>query len=224
MEKKILIKRILMSLFGVLTGAVSVAVFKIAAFGVDPFQTFMAGLDALVPIKFGTLYMIANAVLFLFALIFDRHYIGIATFINLFLLGYVTQFSYDLLRMIPLFAEPALWVRIICITVGIVVICFGSSFYITADLGVSTYDAVALIMANTWKWWKFKYIRIITDLVCVFIGCGLFLAAGGKWTEITTIAGIGTIITAFFMGPLVDFFIVHCAKPFLYGKEKEEAE
>ncbi len=213
-----------MSLFGVLTGAVSVAVFKIAAFGVDPFQTFMAGLDKLVPIKFGTLYMIANAVLFLFALIFDRHYIGIATFINLFLLGYVTQFSYDLLRMIPLFAEPALWVRIICIIVGIVVICFGSAFYITADLGVSTYDAVALIMANTWKWWKFKYIRIITDLVCVIIGCTLYLVAGGEWKMIPTIAGVGTIITAFFMGPLIDFFNEKCARPFLYGKEAKTEE
>lgn len=218
MEKKTLVRRVLMSLFGVLTGAVSVAVFKIAAFGVDPFQTFMAGLDALVPIQFGTLYMIANAVLFLFALIFDRHYIGIATFINLFLLGYVVEFSYDTLRMIPLLADPALWVRIICIIVGIVAICFGSAFYITADLGVSTYDAVALIMANTWKWWKFKYIRIITDLVCVIIGCTLYLMAGGEWVMIPTIAGVGTIITAFFMGPLIDFFNVKCARPFLYGK------
>jgi len=219
MINKQLVKRICMSLFGVLTGAVSVAIFKLAAFGVDPFQSFMAGLDALIPIQFGTLYMIANAVLLLFALIFDRHYIGIATFINLFLLGYVTQFSYSLL--IKICPEPALWLRIICLIVGIVIICFGSSFYITADLGVSTYDAVALIMSNTWKWWKFKYIRIITDLVCVIIGCVLFLLAGGQWKNIMTIAGIGTIITAFFMGPLVDFFIEKCAKPFLYGKKKD---
>lgn len=215
---KISTKRVLMSLFGVLTGAVSVAIFKIAAFGVDPFQTFMAGLDALVPINFGTLYMIANAVLFLFALIFDRHYIGLATFINLFLLGYVVQFSYDTLRMVPLFADPVLWVRIICIIVGIVAICFGSAFYITADLGVSTYDAVALIMANTWKWGQFKYIRVVTDSVCVIIGCALYLLAGGQWSMIPTIAGIGTIITAFFMGPLIDFFNRKCARPFLYGK------
>jgi len=219
MDKSILYKRILMSLFGVLIGAVSVAVFKIAAFGVDPFQTFMAGLDALVPIQFGTLYMIANAVLFLFALVCDRHYIGIATFINLFLLGYIVQFSYDSLRMIPLFTEPELWIRIICLIVGIVALCFGSAFYITADLGVSTYDAVALIMANTWKWGKFKYIRIATDFVCVFIGCVLYLLAGGKWNMIPTIAGIGTIITAFFMGPLIEFFNENCARPFLNGKE-----
>lgn len=218
MQSKTLVKRILMSLFGVMTGAVSVAVFKVAAFGVDPFQTFMAGLDALVPIQFGTLYMIANAALFLFALVFDRHYIGIATFINLFLLGYVVEFSYDTLRMIPLFAEPTILVRAICLVVGIVVICFGSAFYITADLGVSTYDAVALIMANTWKWWKFKYIRIITDLVCVIIGCTLYLMAGGEWSMLPTIAGIGTIITAFFMGPLIDFFNEKCARPFLNRK------
>lgn len=217
-----MVKRILMSLFGVLTGAVSVAVFKIAAFGVDPFQTFMAGLDALVPIQFGTLYMIANAVLFIFALVFDRHYIGIATFINLFLLGYVVEFSYDTLRTIPLFADPALWVRICCLVVGIVVICFGSAFYITADLGVSTYDAVALIMANTWGWWKFKYIRIITDLVCVLTGCSLYLLAGGEWAMIPTIAGVGTIITAFFMGPLIEFFNEKCARPFLYGKVRTD--
>lgn len=219
MDNKVLVKRILMSLFGVLTGAVSVAVFKIAAFGVDPFQTFMAGLDALVPIQFGTLYMIANAVMFLFALIFDRHYIGIATFINLFLLGYVVTFSYDMFRLIPMLADPSMITRIICIIVGIVVICFGSAFYITADLGVSTYDAVALIMANTWKWWKFKYIRIITDLVCVITGCSLYLIASGDWKMIPTIAGVGTIITAFFMGPLIEFFSEKCARPFLNGKK-----
>lgn len=38
MPNKTLTRRILMSLFGVLTGAVSVAVFKIAAFGARPFM------------------------------------------------------------------------------------------------------------------------------------------------------------------------------------------
>ena len=32
---------------------------------------------------------------------------------------------------------------------------------------------------------------------------------------IITIAGVGTIITAFFMGPLIEFFNVHCARPIL---------
>ena len=36
-------KRIIMSVLGVMIGAVSVAIFKMAAFGVDPFQSFMSG-------------------------------------------------------------------------------------------------------------------------------------------------------------------------------------
>jgi len=205
-----------MSLFGVIICAISVGVFKIAALGVDPFQSFMAGLDALVPIKFGTLYVIANVVLLSFALIFDRHYIGIATFINLFLLGYITQFTYDFL--LTVIVDPSIVVRVLCLVIAVVVICLGSALYMTADLGVSTYDAVALIMVNKWKIGKFQFIRIATDLVCVLIGGGLFLLAGNSIKEIPTIIGVGTIITAFFMGPLIEFFNVHIARPLL--KEK----
>ncbi len=206
-------RRIVMSLFGVIICAISVGIFKIAALGVDPFQSFMAGLDALIPIDFGTLYMITNAVLLLFSLIFDRHYIGIATFINLFLLGYITEFSYKFFQTI--IVNPSIPVRVLCLIIGVVIICFGSAFYMTADLGVSTYDAVALIIVGTWKKGKFQYVRIITDLVCVILGVILFLTAGGTISQIPTIAGIGTIITAFFMGPLIEFYNVHIARPFL---------
>ena len=206
-------RRIMMSLCGVIICAVSVGVFKLAALGVDPFQSLMAGLDALIPIEFGTLYVIVNAILLLFSLIVDRHSIGIATFINLFLLGYITQFTYDLLqKLVP---DSSMVVRILCLAIGIVVICFGSALYMTADLGVSTYDAVAIVMSSKWKLGKFKYIRICTDLVCVVIGCVLFVLAGNAIGKIPTIAGVGTIITAFFMGPLIDFFNEKFAKPLL---------
>ena len=109
-----------MSLLGVIICAVSVGVFKLAALGVDPFQSFMSGMDALIPIGFGTLYIIVNAVLLLFSLLVDRHNIGMETFINLFLLGYITQFTYDFLQwLIP---DPSMVVRVICLIVGIVVI------------------------------------------------------------------------------------------------------
>ncbi len=217
MDRKMLYKRIGMSLFGVIICAISVGIFKIAALGVDPFQSFMAGLDAIVPISFGTLYVITNAVMLLFALIFDRHYIGIATFINLFLLGYITQFTYDFLKTV--IVNPSMVTRVACLVIGVVIICFGSAFYMTADLGVSTYDAIALIICNTWKKGKFQYVRIITDIICVILGVSLFLLAGGTVGAIPTIAGVGTIITAFFMGPLIEFFNVKIARPFLGKKE-----
>ena len=210
---KIIIKKIIMSLSGVLICAVAVGIFKIAAFGVDPFQSLMSGLDQLIPIEFGTLYVIVNAVLLIFSLLFNRFTIGIATFINLFLLGYVTQFSYEFLQTV--FVAPSVATRIVCLLVGIVVICFGSSLYMTADLGVSTYDAVAITMAGKWKLGKFRYIRIATDLVCVVLGVVCFLLGGGAWKDVSAIAGIATIITAFFMGPLIEFFCVKVARRIL---------
>lgn len=196
--------RIIMSAAGVLTGAISVGFFKLAAFGVDPFQSFMSGIDQLIPVDFGTLYVIVNACLLVFSLVFDRHYIGVATFVNLFLLGYVVQFSYD--TLLAVFPDPSMLIRCVSFVIGFAVLCFASSVYMTADLGVSTYDAIALILANKWKVGKFKYIRITTDVVCVVLGAVLFLLGGGAMKDIPAFIGLGTILTAFFMGPLIDFF------------------
>lgn len=210
-------RRIFMSLGGVIICAISVGGFKHAALGVDPFQSLMSGLDATIPIRFGTLYMIVNAILLCFSLVADRRNIGLATFINLFLLGYITEFTQMLLQMwLP---DPALWLRWVFLLVAIVVICFGSALYMTANLGVSTYDAVAIVLSGKWKLGKFKFVRIACDLVCVILGCALFLLAGGSWKDVPTIAGIGTIITAFFMGPLIDYFNRKVAIPLLSKKK-----
>ena len=139
-------KRICMSLFGVLISGVCVGFMKVVAFGVDPFQVLASGLDHAIPIDFGTLYALINGVMLLFSLIADRHNIGIATFINLFLLGYVVDFTKAGLE--ALFPTPGMVVRVGFMVLGIVVLCIGSTLYMTADLGVSTYDAVAIVMSK----------------------------------------------------------------------------
>lgn len=207
------LKRIFMSLTGVIITAISVGAFKFAALGVDPFQTFMTGMDALIPIGFGTLYVIINAVLLLFALAFDRHYIGISTLINLFLLGYVVDFTVHLLTV--LIPEATVAIRVLSFLLGFVFLCLGSSMYMTADLGVSTYDAIALICTNKWKLEKFRYVRITTDIACILLGVTAFLVSGGSANQISSFLGIGTVLTAFFMGPLIDLFNRKIAKPLL---------
>ena len=202
-----------MSVIGVLICGISVGFFKRAAFGVDPFQSLMSGLDSMIPISFGTLYVLANACLLMFGLLMDHHKVGIATFINLFLLGYVADFSHRFL--IKMFPDPGMAVRVVMLGFGIVVMCLASAFYFTADMGVSTYDAVALILSEKWTILPFKLWRILTDLVCVCLGTGLFLASGHAFSDIFAVVGIGTIITAFFMGPLISFFNVKVAQPFL---------
>lgn len=215
---KISRRRVMMSLCGVIICAVAVGVFKIAAFGVDPFQSLMSGLDQMIPIGFGTLYVIVNAILLIFSIVANRRAIGLATFINLFLLGYITQFTYGFLQTV--LTEPSVALRLVCLAIAIVVICFGSALYMTADLGVSTYDAVAITMAYKWKLGKFQYIRIATDVVCVAGGVACFLIGGGSWSGVPAVAGFATIITAFFMGPLINLFNVKIARPLLNRGEE----
>lgn len=207
-EKDPLLKRrIILALVGMLLAGISVGIFKRAFFGVDPFQCFCNGWAQVVPIGFGTLYMLINAVLLVIDLFLDRHYIGISTFINLFLLGYVAEFTEGMLA--NMLGETGLAVRLLLLVVGIVLTCIAAALYYTADLGVSTYDAIPLYLAD--RKYKvsghilpFRVIRIACDLLCVLIG---FLLG---WMP-----GIGTIITALFMGPLITFFRKRLSDPLL---------
>ena len=140
---RVMTKRIIMSISGVVLCGMSVGMFKHAALGVDPFQALMSGLAAVIPIRFGTLYVIVNILLLSFPLLLDRHKIGLATFINLFLLGYVVEFSQSL--CVRLFPALGLGGRAILLAAALVPLALASSLYFTADLGVSTYDSVALV-------------------------------------------------------------------------------
>ena len=207
-----------MTTIGVLISAISVGFFKIASFGVDPFQCLAAGVNAVIPIPFGVLYMFLNICLLIFDFFADKSYIGMATFINLFLFGYMVQFSYTILQI--LFPTPSLALRIVFLIIGVVFMSFASSLYYTSNLGVSTYDAIPLILSNKWKLSKFQYDKIFCDLSCIAIGVFCHVIAKGSLSKISSIAGIGTVITAFFMGPLIEFFNVHIARPWLNKSQK----
>lgn len=200
-------KRILMTILGVSLGGFAVGLFNYSQMGMDPFQVFAHGLHHLVPLGFGTFYAILNFLILIIIFFIDRKKIGLGTVINMFLLGYVVEFSSWL--WVYLFPNSTLVLRTVMLILGILIMCFGSSLYFTANMGVSTYDAIALYISENTRF-KFQYCRITTDLICVIIGV-LFGA----------IAGIGTLVTAFFMGPIISFFQKKFANPWLYGKENE---
>ena len=149
--------------------------------------------------------MLINAVLLVAVLVFDRHYLGVATLINLFLTGYIVDFCEQTLHRLA--GEPSMTGRIVYLIAGIVLMCAASSLYFTADLGVSTYDFVALYLSKIQQKVPFRLVRILTDLVCVSVGFALGFAPG-----------VGTLVTAFFMGPLISYFNVHLAEPMRSGR------
>lgn len=200
-----------MTVSGVLIAGFSVGMFNYSAFGMDPFQVLAHGIWMHLPLGYGMFYSILNLVMLIFIFIIDKRKIGLGTVINIFLLGYVVQFSSWLFQAwLP---EPSLGLKLLFLCLGIIIMCFGSSLYFTGDLGVSTYDAVALIIAEK-KSVRFQYCRIGSDFICTLSG---FLLGAT--------VGAGTVITAFFMGPVISFFNRKVAVPLRYGKvpvKKEE--
>ena len=199
-------RRIAMTVCGVLLMGVIVGLFKASLMGVDPFQVLCAGLDHVIPIPFGTLYVMLNFLLLVGMFFADRHYIGLGTVINMLFLGYVAQYSQALFEF--LFPNPSLAARLVMLLVAVPLLCLAGSLYITSDLGVSTYDVWALTLARRTRY-PFRVLRVGTDLLCVGLGFALlgFTPAG--------MIGLGTIITAFFTGPLIDFFNRKVSRPLL---------
>ena len=200
-------RRIVLALAGMIIAGISIGFFKRAFFGVDPFQCLCNGLNRVIPIGFGTLYMLINAALLLAVFFLDRHYIGISTFINLFLLGYIAEFSENILARV--FGDLGIWGRILFLIIGIVITCIAAALYYTANLGVSAYDAIPLHISDRkpklfGHVLPFRVIRIISDLICVGVGLALGFPAG-----------IGTVVTALFMGPLITFFRKTISDPLL---------
>ena len=210
-------KRVLMTVLGIPIGAASVSFLKIAALGIDPFQSFMSGLCSLIPVSYSTLYVIVNLILLIFVLASDRCYIGFGTLMGLTCTGFIIQISYAFLQKI--FNSPTLWMRVIFLLIGIIIMCFASSLYFTANLGVYIYEAVTLVLANKWHIASLKYCRMGCDFLCVLFGGILLWLGKGNISEIFAIIGIGTIISSCFVGPLIDFFNHHVAVPFLYGSQ-----
>ncbi len=201
-------RRIIMTVFGVLIAGFSVGMFNFSAFGMDPFQVFAHGISKHIPLGYGTFYSILNLLMLIVIFFVDRRKIGLGTFINIFLLGYVVQFSSWLFdSWMP---EPAFGIKLLFLIIAIVIMCFGSSLYFTGDLGVSTYDAVALILAEK-KVARFQFCRIGSDFICTL---------GGYLLGATV--GIGTLITAFFMGPVIAVFNRKVAIPLRYGRNREQ--
>lgn len=205
-------KRVFMTIAGTVICAFAVGFFKCALFGVDPFQSFAQGIHVGFIEKFmsyGTYYMLISLVLLVVDLFLDKQYIGIATFINLFLTGYIVDFSvWGIKSILP---DPSIVQRVIMLIIGIIVMCFASSLYMTSNLGVSVYDAIPIVISEKKKL-PFRFCRIGTDLICVIIGaCSLYFTGN----NVLSLLGIGTIITAFFMGPLIEFFNNKIARPFL---------
>lgn len=203
-EKKL---RLIMAVVGVCITGITVGIFRWLVLGTDPCTSWIIGISNIFDAPYSVTYPIVFAVIFLIVFLLHRHYLGIATVINLFGIGIISDLT--LAAMEALVTDPSMAFRIVLLVVNVIILSWASSLYFTADLGVSAYDAIALMAANEYKIAQFRVCRVTTDLFCVIFG---FIFGAD--------IGIGTVITAFMMGPIVQWFNENFSEPLLNSKRK----
>lgn len=170
----------------------AVSIFSYSGMGVDPYTAFTMSVAEKLNMSFGFLQMCVNGAILIVVAIVAQKLINVGTVFNMVGVGYVCEFFtgiYD--AILP--EEKSLIVRLICMTLGVFLLSLSASLYFNCDLGVSPYDALGFVMEEKSKL-KYKWCRVITDLACTAVA---FLLGGP--------IGVGTVVTAFFMGPVVSF-------------------
>lgn len=182
--------------------------FSLSGFGVDPFTSMNMNIASTIGMGFGTYQLIINLAILTFVIIVaHRGLVGVGTVFNMVGCGYTCEFFQSLFA--PAVNEHYTYaLRVPLLIVGIITLCFACSLFFTANVGVGPYDALSFMLARSTKF-EYKWMRVATDVTVVLIGLivsgGAKALLSGDISKIKNI-GIGTIITAFCMGPLINFF------------------
>lgn len=168
------------------------------------------GVSDHLPFELGFYQMMFNIALFVVLVLLDRKnlkFLNIGALINMFGLGYFVQFFNAM--YCGIFSTTidqinlGLPISIVVLIIGVLVLTFGCSLYITADLGTASYDALSIYMADVLPI-KYSYCRVITDTICVIIA---FITGGP--------IGAATIVLMFGLGPFISFWNEKVSKPFV---------
>lgn len=187
--------RLTYSLVGTIFISLAVSFFRLADLGTDPYTMFNLGASGFLNIGFGLFIMISSLLALIYIYFQNRSLIGIGTLLNIMIVGNfsdVTLFAYD-----SLFAPPeGIIIRVVFSILGLFFLSSGVALYTEAKEGVAPYDAFPIILTDAGKGrWSYRLSRVILDVSFSVIGALL----GATF-------GINTILTAFFLGPFIQFF------------------
>lgn len=201
-----LLKRIILSFLGVIIISIAVAIFRFVNLGVDPFSCFNLGIANVLNISFGNSQVLVSVILIVALVWFGWRYFGIGTIFSMIMVGYVSDFILGTITIDPM--TLSFMVRFLLLLVGLCVTSMGIALYSCANLGISPYDAVAFIIDDrSHGKLQFRYVRIVFDVLLVVFG--FFM--GGP-------VGIGTLVIAFGVGPIVSYLINHLIEPYIIKK------
>lgn len=195
------IRKMVLMCSGIVIMAISTALFCESSLGTDPYTCLNLGISRITGVPFGITQLCVSGIFLLISVSFGKHLLGIGSLLYTLSMGFLT----DLFRFCisSVFSYSTLEDRAALLLFGILFLGIGASFFFTANCGVSSYDALGFILTQKTHI-GYRWCHISTDVICAVIG---FLLGAP--------IGIGTLIAAIFMGPIVQFFNKRIAVPFL---------
>jgi uncharacterized membrane protein YczE len=182
-------RRIPQLLVGLWLYGFAMALFIRSGLGLDPWDVFHAGLQRLLGWSFGTVVIaVGFAVLLLWIPL--RQWPGLGTIANAVVIGVATDAT--LAMVPPADGWPSAWALLIG---GLVVNGLAGGLYIGSQLGPGPRDGLMTGLARRTSW-SLRLVRTGLELTVLGIGW----AMGGT-------VGIGTVVYAVTIGPLVQFFL-----------------
>lgn len=187
--------KITYSLIGTFFISFAVSFLRLADLGTDPYTTFNLGASGALNMGFGVFIMISSLLALIYIYFKNRALVGVGTLFNIFIVGNFSDLT--LTGYAIIFPEPeAMVVRILFSLLGLVFLSSGVALYTEAKEGVAPYDALPIILMDQSSGrLTYRLARMIVDISLSIIG--LLLGAT---------VGINTIVTAFFLGPFIQFF------------------
>lgn len=185
-------QRWVMLFTGFLAWGIGLALFVRANLGLGPWDAFHQGLGFQTGLTIGTASIIAGLVVLLFWIPLKERP-GFGTIFNVLTIGPATDLG---LWLIPQGIEN-LWLRGAMLAAGMACVGLGSALYLPAGLGAGPRDGLMMGLHRKLGW----SIRISrTSVEASALGIGYLM--GGT-------VGIGTLVFAFGIGPLVQFSLAH---------------
>jgi uncharacterized membrane protein YczE len=205
------VRRILMVCVGILLMGFAISLSVYANFGTDPCTCMNLGVSGKLRLSFGVWQLLFNLVVLAIMFFLSRRLIGIGTVVNMVSIGFLVDFFRSLFaQYLP--SDPPIPVRILVMAAAVVLLSFTAALYMYPKLGVSPFDSLAIILSER-TGLQYRWCRVIFDVTAVVIGwlCG-------------SVVGVGTVITAFFMGPLIKAFTDLIAKRFHFEPDEKASE
>jgi uncharacterized protein len=176
--------------FGLLLFALAIVLILESKLGLSPWDVLNQGLSKHTPLSFGMANVaVAIVVLGIGWSLGGRP--GVGTIANAVLVGTFIQVLTSLSAVTDL-AHDGLATRIVLLVLGIALIGPASAFYIGADFGAGPRDTLMLVGARRTRF-RIGLVRGTLELIA--LGTGIVL--GGTF-------GIGTVLFAFLVGPIVE--------------------